>query len=89
MFSPFLEGKNSYQTNTCSAPTHQMAMCWLRKIHNINIDIVSIWNQIRWEYQVFIITPTTSKHPYIDKQLYMDYEEAVEAALNHTLENLI
>ena len=72
-----------------SAPTQQMAMKWLREVHNINIDIVSIWNQIRWEYQIFIITPTTAKCPYVDDTLYMGYEEAVEAALKYTLKNLI
>ena len=27
------------------APTLQMAMKWLRRIYNVNIDIVSVWNQ--------------------------------------------
>ena len=71
------------------APTHQMAMAWLREVHNINIDIVPVWNQIRWEYQIFIITPTTSQHPYVDDTLYLNYEEAVDAALKYVLENLI
>lgn len=72
-----------------SAPTHQMAMAWLREVYDINIDVVSIWNQKRWEYQIYIITPTTSKCPYKDDTLYMSYEEAVEAALIYTLENLV
>lgn len=72
-----------------AAPTHQMAMSWFRKKHNIHIDIVSIWNQNRWEYQVFIITPTTSESPYVDNTLYMGYEEAVEAALKYVLEYLV
>lgn len=71
------------------APTHQMAMAWLREVHNINIDIVPVWNQIRWEYQIFIITPTTSQHPYVDDTLYLNYEEAIDAALKYVLENLI
>lgn len=72
-----------------SKPTLQMAMKWLRIIHNTNIDIVSVWNQKRWEYQVFIITPITAKHPYIDDMLYMNHEEAVEAAIKYALEKLI
>lgn len=71
------------------APTHQMALAWLREVHNINIDIVPVWNQIRWEYQIFIITPTTSQHPYVDDTLYLNYEEAIDAALKYVLENLI
>jgi len=71
------------------APTLQMAMKWLREVHNINIDIVPIWNQKRFEYQVFVVTPENAKHCYIDNKLYLDYEEAVEAAIKYCLENLI
>jgi hypothetical protein len=66
-----------------------MVMAWLREIHNICIDIVSIWNLKRWEYQVFVITPSTAAHPYVDNTLYMGYEEAIDAALKYVLENLI
>jgi hypothetical protein len=73
----------------CSAPTLQMARKWLRKVHNINIDIVSIWNQKRFEYQVFVVTPENAKHCYIDDKLYLGYEEAAEAGIKYCLENLI
>lgn len=72
-----------------SKPTQAMAMAWLREIHNICIDIVSIWNLKRWEYQVFVITPLTAAHPYVDNTLYMGYEEAIDAALKYVLENMI
>jgi hypothetical protein len=72
-----------------SAPTLQMAMKWLRKAHNINIDIVPIWNQKRFEYQVFIITPENAKHCYVDEKLYLVYEQACEAAIKYSLKNLI
>ena len=72
-----------------SSPTHQMARRWLREKHNINIDIVSIWNQKRWEYQVFVVTPENAKQCYVDDKIYLGYEEAVEAALKYVLENLI
>ena len=71
------------------APTHQMAMKWLREVHNVNIDIVPIWNQKRFEYQIFVITPENAKHCYIDDKLYLGYEEAVEAAIKYCLEELI
>lgn len=80
------DGNNN--TKDCSAPTQAMAMKWLREVHNICIDIVSIWNLKRWEYQVFIITPSTAAHPYVDNTLYMGYEEAIDAALKYVLENL-
>ena len=70
-------------------PTLQMARKWLRKVYNINIDIVSVWNQKRFEYQVFIVTPENAKHCYIDDKLYIGYEEAAEAGIKYSLEHLI
>ena len=70
-------------------PTLQMALKWLREVHNINIDIVPIWNQKRFEYQVFVVTPENAKHCYIDDKLYLGYEQACEAAIKYCLENLI
>ena len=70
-------------------PTLQMATKWLREVHNINIDIVSVWNQKRFEYQVFIVTPENAKHCYVDDKLYLGYEQAVEAAIRYCLEHLI
>ena len=70
-------------------PTLQMAMKWLREVHNINIDIVSVWNQKRFEYQVFVVTPENAKHCYVDEKLYLGHEEACEAAIKYCLENLI
>lgn len=72
-----------------AAPTLQMAMKWLRIIHNTNIDIVSVWNQKRFEYQVFVVTPENAKNCYIDNKLYLVHEEAVEAAIIYCLEHLI
>ena len=80
----FYRPENSYP-----CPTIQMAMKWLREVHNINIDIVSIWNQKRFEYQVFVVTPENVKHCYIDDKSYLDYEQACEAAIKYCLENLI
>lgn len=72
-----------------SKPTLQMAMKWLRIIHNTNIDIVSVWNQKRFEYQVFVVTPENAKNCYRDNKLYLVHEEACEAAIKYCLENLI
>ena len=69
--------------------TLQMAMKWLREVHNTNIDIVSVWNQKRFEYQVFIVTPENAKHCYVDEKLYLGYEEAAEAGIKYSLEHVI
>jgi len=71
------------------APTLQMVIKWLREIHNINIDIVSIWNKVRWEYQIIIITPKTAAKPYIHKTIYKKREQAWEVGIKYCLENLI
>ena len=93
MFSPFLKGRNSYQTNTYSAPTHQMAIAWLREVHNICITIYpdkekgyeavlyDIENDVEIILQSFGVYGI-----HIYKEIY---EEAVEAALKYVLENLI
>jgi len=70
-------------------PTLQMAMKWLREVHNINIDTCSIWDISHWLYQVFVITPRTAHNSYVDKILYTSYEQAINAAIKYCLENLI
>ena len=69
--------------------TLQMAMKWLREVHNIHIDICSIWDTTHWLYQVFVITPRTARNSYVDKILYTSYEQAVEAGIKYSLKNLI
>lgn len=90
MFSPFLKGRNSYQTDTYSAPTHQMAISWLREVYGLHIWV---------EYSRFDFN---KEHPYlwniVETKIDGDYwegtynkfpENAVESALNYALENLI
>jgi len=93
MFSPFLKGRNSYHTDTYSAPTHQMAMKWLREVHKLTFIISPQWvegdmrNPYRWYWEVKglkDITTDVYSNPLCDS-----YEEAVEAALKYSLENLI
>ena len=79
----------SDETYHRGAPTLQMTMKWLREVHNINIDIVSVWNKKRFEYQVFIVTPKNAKHCYIDGKLHLGHEEACEEAIKYCLKHLI
>lgn len=80
---------NNHSDYCYLAPTLQMIMKWLREVYNINVDIVPIWNQKRFEYQIFVVTPENAKHCYIDDKLYLGYEEAVEAAIEYCLKNLV
>jgi len=89
-FTHYIQKNNSDGTSeavtTC---TQQMAMRWLREMHNIHIDICSIYDTTRWLYQVFVITPRTAHNSYVDKILYASYEQAIEASLEYSLKNLI
>ena len=66
-------------------PTLQMAMKWLREVHNIAIE--TEWEHLWYAY----IKPMTSKPS--EEDYYQcessKYEEACEAAIKYCLENLI
>lgn len=71
-----------------SCPTHQMAMAWLRGVHNIKVNI---WYS-NPNYAIEYFEPNTQtgvgKFVFIGDG-YPSYEDAVEAALKYSLENLI
>ena len=78
----------------CSAPTHQMAMKWLRKEHHILITIIP--QEIRLGvdklcYGIYRITEDLYQPLYNGKvnNLVDSYEEAIDEALKYTLINLI
>jgi len=72
-------------------PTHQMAMKWLREVHNIYL-----WVQ---PHQYDYVEDKASKFVFClyqgdnydepCKEDYLTYEEACEAAIKYCLENLI
>lgn len=68
-------------------PTHQMAMAWLREMHNIFIEII-IFHENMIHYRFKILNRNCEKI-YIDSGSQFSYEEAVEAALKYVLENLL
>ena len=68
-----------------AAPTHQMAMAWLREVHNIFI-VIDHYSNIScnfsfWQGDNYYENPLKKGFP--------SYEETVEAALKYCLENLI
>ena len=71
-------------------PTHQMALKWLREVHNIYIDILTYTTgkniQFRWVGydKGRLFSQEEGKIIYFDTN-----EQAVESALKYTLENLI
>lgn len=79
----------------CIAPTHQMAMKWLREAHNKHCDI-GYDIDLNWFFQIIDLKETV-EYDYPETKYYHtenetgfnSYEEAVEAALKYCLENLI
>ena len=77
--------------NKCSAPTLQMAMKWLRKVHNIHV--VPKFDFYAGDYTGRIYDgrreSTAEKDDYIAIVGNSTYEQASEAAIKYCLENLI
>ena len=69
----------------CTAPTHQMAMAWLREVHNIFIVIEPYSNTScyfsLWEGDNYYENPLRKGFP--------SYEETVEQALKYCLKKII
>lgn len=86
--------QNITEKDSCLAPTHQMVMKWLRKNHNILITIIPQEIKVGIDvlcYAIYRITEDLYQPLYNGKvdNLVDSYEEAVEAALKYSLENLI
>ena len=70
-------------------PTLQMAMKWLREVHNIVINIG--WGEIledRFQWWCIILNLKDGSI-LRESEYYATYEEACEAAIKYCLENLI
>ena len=71
------------------APTLQMAMKWLREVHNIDIIAPPQFDNSKWTYSAIIFKlsiPCTEIRLNDNKD---KKEEAVEAAIKYCLKNLI
>lgn len=72
------------------APTHQMAMKWLRKTHNLFIGVNTvIGSDKNWGYEVFIQKQEVPIPSKILWDRFNSYEQAVDVAIKYCLENLI
>ena len=90
-FEEVLVHHNSQGGIAC--PTLQMAMKWLREVHNYSISICLDSYAEPYDNQYYIlIRRRKDKYDNISpcEQVYFDsYEEACEAAIKYCLENLI
>lgn len=77
-----------------SAPTQQMAMCWLREVYNQHI-VIQAYNNVallKTDYYVEIQNlnePTKKGYCVNGCMRKSTYEEAVESAIKYCLTNLI
>lgn len=71
-----------------SAPTHQMVMKWLREIHK---TFISITYENDGVFTANLKVPLKGVDCMIDNKhnCWLTYEEAVEASIKYSLENLI
>ena len=78
---------NSELSSYVCAPIHQMAMAWLREIYGIDI-VIEISDPSVKDRKYYCVIWNKNNDSYI-LDLFGSYEEAVEAALKYSLENLI
>lgn len=73
-----------------SAPTLQMAMKWLRKVHEIFISLnTSFLYPIRYHCEIFCYGDNLKTQQDVITENFESPEEACEAAIKYCLENLI
>lgn len=83
---------NNSPMGDVSAPTHQMAMAWLRKEHNILLFLLPAQENGKLVYLVEVWTWNEEEGIYESTYASMprkEPEQAIEAALKYSLENLI
>ena len=80
-FDRFADDWNTKHVGYIAAPTHQMALKWLREVHNIYIMV---------EHNKLLTPPFWFKlDDYTSDSLYTTYEQACEDAIEYCLENKI
>ena len=72
-------------------PTLQMAMKWLREVHNLKIypNHDNFQEQHNWWFGIYKFSKGYSDFIYESDSIYPTYEESCEAAVKYCLENLI
>lgn len=76
------------RTKWYSAPTHQMAMKWLRDVYNIHISVGKTFLINDMDDKTYLVRVCTKKyHTSYNtwSEYHSTYEEAVEAALKYCL----
>ncbi len=82
-----LDELNYHRSKFIKAPTHQMAMKWLRDIYSISIEPYCY--EYGWYCGFSQLPKGITIYTSQESKEYGTYEESVEAALKYSLENLI
>ena len=77
---------NYFSDRGIAAPTLQMAMKWLREVHNIDITVDPHDVGNNWIYQFHLCQ---NKAYLFSRDIDTSYENCAEAAIKYCLENLI
>ena len=80
--------KDEYGSQYCSAPTQQMACRWLREEHNIHIEPHFLRESGDYVYDI-IHSPLKLDDIHSFPIVFNTREDAIEAALEYVLTNLI
>ncbi len=72
---------------TCTCPTLQMAMKWLREVHFLFI-VIDPLTSYKWWWSIWLMNDSSQK---MGESLcsFSTYKEACETAIKYCLENLI
>lgn len=87
----YINAEKSNEDFSALAPTHQMAMKWLRENYDLHIIVFPYKRGTSakgWCCQVFLTYNLLGYDKYTNETCN-SYEDAVEAALKYSLENLI
>lgn len=86
-FTHLEQSSNNY-SDCLFAPTHQLAMAWLREVYDLHIIAFpyKAFNKKKYCCQVYKTFNLLGCEKYINERLD-SYEEAVEAALKYVLEH--
>ena len=85
----YINDENPCEDFCALAPTHQMAMAWLRDVHHIAINIG--WGEVfeeQYRWWSIVLNMDNGDILY-DENYQASYEESVETTLKYCLENLI
>jgi hypothetical protein len=81
---------NDVDTDFVSRITLQMAMKWLREVHNLHIAVIVAYHHLPRRYEAHIMKLENIDDFILRQQVDFDtYEEACEEAIKYCLENLI